>query len=380
MSQGRRERERGRERVSARRRLADHRSGFQSSLFRMPEGYSFFQIKEACVKRLDFLCYPVGKGNPFADAGMLHYERTFFSHAGIGADNRSYVCPARTTGGKCPICEFRIKGAKARDLDDRTVKSLLPKERQLWILYDLGDLERGVQIWETSHHTFGKKLDSLINSADPEDGYEYFADPEDGMTVRASFDMKSAEGFTFFEATSVELKRRSQAYTEEFCRSLPCLDDLLIIPTYDKLRSLFLQVEENGEEDDVSAVPEDTRASRRVTSVALDRHREDELEELKERDTSTKKQRRESSLQAPWDRDEADEEEAIDVASKLATKRKARLEPGEEEEQEKKDEGKAPPRKGPSKMRLGSHRKSDEVREEDGQHNEDEDEEEWWED
>lgn len=345
MSRGRRERRK----VSAHRRLEEHKSGFQSSVFQLPESCQFFSLKDTGVKRLDFLCYPVGEGNPYADAGMLHYERTFFVHSGIGADSRSYVCPAKTFNSKCPICEFRLKGAKDKDLDDKTIKSLLPKERQLWILYDLEDLERGVQIWEVSFHTFGKKLDSLIRSADPEDNYAFFADPEDGMTVKASFERKTAEGIhPFFDTVSIEFKRRSKQYSEEFCHGLPCLDDLLIVLPYDKLQSVFLGVDEN--DDDVS-------------QHSRSKPKNPEVEE--------EKQHRPKAAKAPWEGENNDE-----VEEKSAQKRRPVKLPNLEEEDEEATE---PKKRSPSKSKAKPRDEGNETNEEDEQDEQDKEDDEWWE-
>ena len=74
-----------RERVDAQRRADTHATGFTASFLALPETAKLWAPKEAGVTRIEILPYRVGKGNPYADPGKLHFERTFFKHARIGA-------------------------------------------------------------------------------------------------------------------------------------------------------------------------------------------------------------------------------------------------------------------------------------------------------
>lgn len=243
----------GRQRVSARGRAEQHKTGFQSTAYAVPDGHTEFRVKAAGVKRMSILPYKAGgpesKGgkNPFADVGMLHYERTYFVHRGIGPNEDSYVCPNKTVGKRCPICEARVKLAKDPDVDPKLAEGLAPKERQLFWVLDEGEPDKGAQLWDMSYHLFGKQLDARIKNSDPDDEYEYFSDPVDGSVLKVGFKEKSFGGNTFYETETIDFKKRGEPLAKAF-KALPSLDDCLIIQPYDKLRAIFLQVAEDGGE------------------------------------------------------------------------------------------------------------------------------------
>lgn len=240
-----------RERVSARRRVDTHDTGGGSNYLRVPEGFSFFQVKPGKY-RLDFMCYRVTKGkgeqggNPFFETGELGFERTFYIHRGIGPNEDWHLCAAKTFGQPCPVCEYRSQLARDPNSDEQVIKDLAPKERQLWLPKDLADPDQKY-IWEYSYHLFGKQLDAKIRSGDEEDGYDYFADPTDGLTVRVNFE-QSDRG-KWVEATDIEFKSRREQYDEDVVDEMPDLDAMLVATPYDKLKALFLQTGE-AEEDE----------------------------------------------------------------------------------------------------------------------------------
>src|SRR5690606_35728633 len=127
---------------------------------------------------------PPAGPNPNAEPGAFHYERTYFVHRNIGVNEDAYVCPLRTAGKACPICEYRQKLEKEKNADEDLIGSLVPKQRQLWNIRDNDDLDAGVQVWDISFHNFGKQLKKEVRNADEDDGYEYFADPDEGHLLR----------------------------------------------------------------------------------------------------------------------------------------------------------------------------------------------------
>lgn len=263
-----------RRRVSARRRVTEHKTGGGSNYINRPDGWDFLSIDEKnSPYRFDFMPYRVGKGNPYADKGDLHYERTFFIHRGIGPNNEWHLCAAKTLKRPCPICEFRGQLAKDPDADEKLIKSLAPSERQLWLPVWLEEPE--VQyLWEFSYHNFGKSLDAKIKNSDEEDEYEFFADTETGLTVRVSFEQSDAG--KWLECTDIEFKPRKKQYDADIVDSMPCLDDLLIETPYDKLKAIFLQTGETDGEDEEEKPRRDRSSRRKSDDVKPDRQEEDE--------------------------------------------------------------------------------------------------------
>lgn len=241
-------------RLSSARETAAKSGTFERTTLNVPDGCTFFKPKKAGVYRLDIIPYEVTeKGNPNAEPGVLHYERTFYVHRGVGANNESYVCPAKTSGKKCPICEHRAKLAKDPDTDEELIRTLSPKKRQLFNVIPLdGDSAGDVQVWDESYHLFGKHLVRKINEADEEDQdkFDKFHDPENGLTLRVGVSEESGAGYSYYDASNIEFKERKKSYDEDIVDKAYNLDEMIREPSYAELKKVFLQEEAEDEEDD----------------------------------------------------------------------------------------------------------------------------------
>lgn len=264
---------------SARHRAEGHKVGFEQTVLDIHEETSMFRLKSTKPVRIDIIPYEVGAGNPWADEGTLHYERTFFVHRGIGADRNSYVCPRKTADKKCFICDYRAKLMKDPEADEDLVLDLAPKERQLFNIVDISDRDKGVQIWDMSFHLFGKALDAEIRNADEEDEYANFAEIDGGSTLKLGISESSFAGFTFFSVESIGFKSRKKEYDDSILEEVTNLDDALKILSYDELKSVFLQTEE--EED--GEKPKSRKKSKKSQAKEEDKEEdkdEDGAEEL----------------------------------------------------------------------------------------------------
>lgn len=210
-------------------------SGFEMTSLRLPEGVNFFSVKKAGIKRIEIVPYKTGPGNPDAAEGELYYQRTFYTHRNIGLNGDVYVCPAKTIGQPCPVCDERARLDSTVDADPELVKALLPKKRQLWNVYDHSDPERGVQVWDISYHLFGKQLFARIRDADDEDEYEFFADPEDGLTLKVGFAERSWAGNSFCEAETIDFKGRREPLDPDILDAANDLDGCVLVVSYDEL-------------------------------------------------------------------------------------------------------------------------------------------------
>ena len=236
-------------RDAARRRAETHKGDFTPTAFKLPENVQQFSLSDEKTRRIDIIPYEVGEGNPYADAGALHYERTYWRHRDIGTDGNNYVCNKKTSGGKCPICDFRAKLAKDPDADEDLIKSLAPKERQLFNVIDTKDRKKGVQVWEISFHLFGKRLDAEINNQDDDDDYEGFSELEGGKTLKIAAEEKSLGRSNFYEVTSINFKDRTEDYDEDILEKTTCLDDILIVMEYDELKAILLETASDEDND-----------------------------------------------------------------------------------------------------------------------------------
>ena len=239
--------------ADAKKRANEHQTGsFARTAVRLPQGMKNFGIKKAGTYRIDIIPYVVTQeGNRWADPGFLHYERSYFAHRNVGPNQDMYVCPARTWDKRCPICEHRAKLSDDPESDATLLKEMVPKERQLFNVIDLDHPEEGVQMWDISHHLFGKLLDAKIKMEDEGDNYSTFHHLEDGMYLKLGAVEKSmGGGRPFYEVVDIEFKRRKEQYTDAIMEKCADLDAALIEVPYKELRAIFLQLEGDAKQEE----------------------------------------------------------------------------------------------------------------------------------
>lgn len=249
-----------RRKSTARRRAEGHATGFSTTLLKLPEGLSFFEAKKG-IKTVDIIPFIVGKGNPWADEGELHYERTFWMYRNIGIEEKNYVCSSKTFKKKDFIREWIQKESKNPNVDTKLLKALAPKERQLFLVYDNDEKEKGLQLWEYSYHNFGSLLDERTKTSSEQLGWDLFYFPDDdGMTLRLTIGEAKANFGSYDKVLAIDFMQRTEPLPKEIVNHGYCLDDLLVEIPYEELKSIFLmgdspEPEKSGTEPDEG--PED---------------------------------------------------------------------------------------------------------------------------
>ena len=246
---------------STNRRLDNRVEGFDRTTIQKPQGTEMFAFQNAKPVVLDILKYRAGKGNPFADEGMWCWERTFFVHKGIGADNQKYVCPQMESGGTlkwhgaatggskpCPICEHMLSLVEDYQDNKELIKSIRLQERQLFNVCDGRDKNAEVQIFDITHFLFGKILDAEL-SADRDEGdneYQDFSEwksKKGGLSLRITIDKSTYNNREQYKPISVSFQTRKKEYKNMEGKVL-CLDSLIKVPTYKQLKKVFMQTDD----------------------------------------------------------------------------------------------------------------------------------------
>lgn len=240
-------------RSTARARAAQRASGFETTMFKMPQGLNFFQLEKG-RKRVSVLGFTAGKGNPFAQPGQFHFERTFYCYNKIGADEKRYIAPAKTFNHKDYIAEWRAEKSKDPKFDQEVVKALLPKERQAFLVFDHDEPHKGVQLFEFSFHKFGKLLDTRIQNSDEAKGWDYFYFlDDDGFMLELTIIDTGTYGL---EVSAIDFEKRTKPLPENVVNHGICLDDILLELSYDELKARFLCLsDEDREKSSVTSEP-----------------------------------------------------------------------------------------------------------------------------
>lgn len=244
------------------RRMNEHRSSSSLAL-NVPRGVGFFETKNVGDYKIDIVPYAVGKASKkfcthlnHAEVGDLYWERTYWCHYQIGPNKSAVVCPAKTCGKPCPVCEEYYKVRDDPRVPKEAADRLKAKERQLFLVYDRKNASKGLQLWEVAYFNFGAQLDQKIKAADTEKEKKvrknFFYDDENGRTLKLDCTEENSgkSKYKFFVVD--EFQKRSEPLPEEIVNHDVCLDDAVNVMAYGELRDLFLESggEEKAEDED----------------------------------------------------------------------------------------------------------------------------------
>ncbi len=123
------------------------------------------------------------RNNPDCEEiGAQWYKRRYWQHrVGPTGQEIRVPCLMGNFGKPCPVCAL-VSKLRAEGVDDKVLKALSKKERELFNVYDHND--KTMKIVDVSTHYFGKILLKEVN--DPEnvkDGSENFVNPGVGGTM-----------------------------------------------------------------------------------------------------------------------------------------------------------------------------------------------------
>jgi hypothetical protein len=267
--------------TSARKVIERSNSGYEPTSVRLPDGVGFFSLKQLGNYKVDVLPFFVGKGNPHADEGFVHYERTYYTHR--LPDGKSHTC-LQVFGKSCPVCKWCLANRNATDDFTRdVVKDCKAKTRILWALIDVTSAEsaaEGIKVWETGDYkSFGELFKNKIGALEE---YENFFHLDGGYTlmlnvVEDSFSTKPGQTATKYKKVgNIEMLPRKKAYDESILDKVPCLDDCIVEPSYKALERLFfVSIGEPVEDEEPAEEP-----ARRGAAPADEE--EDEAEDTEE--------------------------------------------------------------------------------------------------
>ena len=290
-------------RTNAREWAAKQEQSFGATATKTPEGVEFLNLQKVETGRLkvDFMPFKASKGNPGADEGFEHFERTYFVHRIPGADGKSspYCCLAQFSK-KCPVCTFLNRPGT----DKKLIQDMKSKKRHLWLVNDRpGEKKVKFKVLDTGDWNRGMGFGELMRDAIANtEGGGGFANLDGGMTASLVVKELAMEKNKYNGVTRIDFAKRDYDYPENLLDEAPCLDDMLIEPTEKSLTRLL----EMGEPDEDEG-PED-EDDRKVSMAAVPDDDDEDEDEDEEEDVPAKASGKKAS-KSPVEDDEEDEDD-----------------------------------------------------------------------
>jgi len=134
---------------------------------KIPQGVGFWKCTEG-GHVIDFIPFRAGPDMPKlfeGDAKRAFKEGAFswvvdlWVHKNVGVLDHPYVCPTRTNGLPCPICEHLQQNKDTYSEDE--FNAIKAKRRTIYLVWcrDNSDEEgKGIQLWDVAHWFMEDKL------------------------------------------------------------------------------------------------------------------------------------------------------------------------------------------------------------------------------
>lgn len=241
-----RQREQREEREISARKWADDQGKFDRPYIKIPAGMKQFRPEKDKEYILDIIPFIAGEGNPRADKGMPHWERTFRVHKNVGPSQKTYLCIADAASKPCAPCSERLrlrdKGAGKEEL-----RAFNTSERQLFLVRLKGTKE--IMLWDESTWCFGKYLKATLDRK--EGKFDMFADPNKGYSLEIGTKEESmGSGKPYVICPNINFIKREKQIGSGIYDKAPCLDDMLVVLTPKEMEDLFFQTADAEEDTD----------------------------------------------------------------------------------------------------------------------------------
>lgn len=241
-----------------------------SSLFAfLKTDAKFFKIDKEGSFAIDIIPYKIAtKSHPAvasgdAEIGDETYVLDVFLHRNIGPKKATIICPNKTFGKKCPICEQYEVAKKEHGWDSEEAKALAVQHRVVYNVLNVDDPDSGIQLFDTSYAYFEKELLEQAEADGPDFDVDFVAygSTDPGYTIKFRSTEEVFGKNKYFKFKNFKFKERAKGDVKQWLDKAYALDELMITRTYEEISDLFYGQSDDEDEDD--AVEEEKPRSRK---------------------------------------------------------------------------------------------------------------------
>lgn len=305
---------------------------------------------------IDIIPYIAGDFDPFAKKGDITYLLEVIVHVNAGVSEGTRICLKETYGNDCPVCEARRKLIREGG-DEALIKQMAPKRysRTLYniICYDSREQEgKGIQIFSTSFYLLEMYLREMAKRVSRPgdrklDPFIPYWDVDGGRSI--AFKKEGKQENTKY--IGIRFEDRDYDLGEKMIEKAYCLDECIIIPTYEDMQVWFY-----GSGEEAATGQRGHRGDDQEDSSRRSR-RQEKKEEPEEEEPPRKKKSSDGECPSGYEFGEVDEHKECkrcevwdDCAAEFERKQATKKEEPEEEEPPRKrksvdDDEEEPPRR-----------------------------------
>ena len=258
--------------------------------------YKFGEVKK--YYDVNILPFRVGRNNPAVVAGELRegdwdYSVDYFVHKNVGPDKGTYICPKKTYGKACPMCE------EAQRLSDENgsdaAKGMWASKRSLLCVQPLDERGRGdvvPMLLDCAYNNFTHDLTDASTACMRGDGVVDFANPgAAGREVSFQIGEESMGGGRKYKiAKNFAFNKRREEIPDSVLDAVPCLDSLLVVSTKEDIETAMFGGPSNDNRDNDNRSGRDQERGGRDYDRNEDR-REYYEDQRRERETARDQER-----------------------------------------------------------------------------------------
>ena len=181
------------------------------------------------------------------EVGELDYVMDFWQHPQIGSAQENVVCPKKTFGKPCPLCELAAEAkAKGRKDDQDALK---PKRRVVYNVIDANKPEKGILVFDVSHYLFEKELIEEARASGEDGQIVDFADIEAGKVVLFRGSSASiGKGQDYLEFKGFKFIDRDEPLDESLIDEAISFDEVMRVHSADEIEKILHDVDDDDDE------------------------------------------------------------------------------------------------------------------------------------
>ena len=219
----------------------------------MPKGMGFWKCTEGS-HIIDFIPFLAGPAMPKVSGGGIEEgEFTWlvdlWVHRNVGVLDAPYVCPARTNGEPCPICEYLSQNRDSMSKKD--FDAMKAKRRTLYLIWchDSSEEEkRGIQLFDIAHWFMENNLKEIAERPKGGGTILYF-DPDVGKNVVFT---RRGSGIANTQYLGHRFDDREEPIPDKILDQSFPLDSLIKYTDYDEIHKAFYGSSKDSDKSEIS--------------------------------------------------------------------------------------------------------------------------------